>query len=81
MPFRSGTVVATDRFLRGSQREHVMPDKPSRKRAEPSQIKERKRLEKELEKELEEGLEESFPASDPVAVIQPTKSSPPKRRK
>jgi hypothetical protein len=34
-----------------------------------------------LDDKLELGLEESFPASDPVAVIQPRRSSPQQRKR
>lgn len=34
-----------------------------------------------MEEKLEEGLEESFPASDPVNVVQPARSSKTRPRK
>ncbi|MBW7949606.1 MAG: hypothetical protein KJZ73_01655 [Pseudorhodoplanes sp.] len=48
------------------------PKKPKSTSADEEAAKDKARM----ERELEEGLKETFPASDPVAVTQPSTSRP-----
>lgn len=47
-------------------------------RSSPQEIDEQHRTPEDVEDELDEGLRDTFPASDPVAISQPTTATPSK---
>lgn len=59
-----------------------MTDDSKKKKIEvirsPQEADEQRKSDAEIEDELEEGLRDTFPASDPVAVSQPTTATPSK---